>query len=162
MDKTCLIIGLGNVLLGDEGAGVYVAEAINTRYVLSEGTKTIDGGTLGLDLLPIIEGYEEAIVIDAVNFGREPGYVEVFDGGDSGLDYVPRFSSHHEGVGDIVTALTLLGVYSEAKPPRLFIIGIQPGDIGEGIGLSDEAKAGVERAIGIVRQRLMLFPTGTT
>lgn len=161
MNKACLIIGLGNVLLGDEGAGVYAVEAINTRYVLSEGTEAVDGGTLGLGLLPLIEGYEEAIVIDAVNFGRQPGYVETIDGGDIGLDYVPRFSSHREGVGDIVTALTLLGAYSGAKPPRLFIVGIQPGDIGEGIGLSDEVKAGVELAIGIVMHRLALVPTGT-
>jgi hydrogenase maturation protease len=68
-----LVLGLGNVLLGDEGLGVWVAESLRRRFEFPSSVTILDGGTLGLDLLPRLDGVDRLIVIDAVKFGGAPG-----------------------------------------------------------------------------------------
>ena len=76
--KTALL-GIGNILLKDEGVGVHVVNAIKEGYTFSPEVEIIDGGTLGLDLLPFIEGKEGLLIIDAVNFGKDPGYIGILE-----------------------------------------------------------------------------------
>ena len=68
-----LILGVGNLLLSDEGVGLRVLERLAATYDLPEGVQTLDGGTLGLDLLYYLEGVENLLIIDAVEMGKAPG-----------------------------------------------------------------------------------------
>lgn len=74
------VLGVGNVLLSDEGLGVRVVEEIRKRYSLPEEVLLIDGGTLGIDLLYFLEGVERLLVVDAVLGGLPPGSLYKFKG----------------------------------------------------------------------------------
>ena len=62
-----LVLGLGNILLGDEGVGVRVIECLLERHDFPEGVRVVDGGTLGLELLPYVEDASRLLVVDAVH-----------------------------------------------------------------------------------------------
>ena len=68
-----LVLGLGNVLLQDEGVGVRVIERLQAAYAFPNDVTVLDGGTLGLDLLHVLEESDRAVVVDAVKAGKEPG-----------------------------------------------------------------------------------------
>ena len=74
-----VLLGLGNVLMKDERLGVHVVNTIRERYDCPSELEIVDGGTLGLDLLPLFEQYDRMVIVDAVNFGREPGYIGVLE-----------------------------------------------------------------------------------
>lgn len=61
----------------DEGIGPKVAEILRKNYTFEPNIEIIDGGTLGLDLLPYIEKYKKIIIIDVVDFGKEPGFIKI-------------------------------------------------------------------------------------
>ncbi|MCX7913234.1 MAG: HyaD/HybD family hydrogenase maturation endopeptidase [Thermodesulfovibrionales bacterium] len=126
------IIGIGNLLLKDEGVGVHAINKIKEEYIFSPSIDLIDGGTLGLDLLPYFEKYSKILIIDAVNLNEKPGTIKVFDIGEIPLLISNKFSVHHIGLTDILTACRLL----KAKHDEIKLIGIQPHSIDFGIELS--------------------------
>ncbi len=75
-EPTISIIGLGNILMTDEGVGVHAVNEFERRYTVPEHVEIIDGGAAGLDLIPFIEGREKVLMVDAVNFDQEPGYID--------------------------------------------------------------------------------------
>jgi hydrogenase maturation protease len=130
--KKTLVLGLGNILLGDEGVGVRVVERLESLYHFPEGTQVLDGGTLALDLLPYVEDTDRLVVIDAVDMGAEPGkVVRIAD------EEVPTFlsikvSPHQMGLADILSASRLRDLY----PEELVLWGVQPGVIEATLELS--------------------------
>lgn len=151
-----LVLGIGNVLLRDEGVGVVVAQRIEATRVRGDPavppeTRVVDGGTLGLDLLPMILEAEQVVMIDAVDLGREPGALAVLR--DEGVQAVlsGHVSPHQVGVGDLVATARLMG----QAPTRLTLVGIQPGEIGIGLDLSEPVAAAVDGAIELVQQELV-------
>jgi hydrogenase maturation protease len=76
------VLGLGNILLSDEGLGVHAAAALARYYTFSPPIDILDGGTLGLDLLPFFQARDRILIIDAVNFGKPPGYLAAFKGAE--------------------------------------------------------------------------------
>jgi hydrogenase maturation protease len=138
--KRTLILGLGNILLGDEGVGVRVAERLLDLYHFPEGTQVMDGGTLALDLLPYVEDADRLVVIDAVDMRAEPGtVVRIVD------EEVPTFlsvkvSPHQMGLADILSAARLQGL----SPEELVLWGVQPGVIDTTLELSQPIAARVD------------------
>ena len=127
-----LVLGLGNILLGDEGVGVRVVERLEELYHFPQGTQVLDGGTLALDLLPYVEDADRLVVIDAVDMGAEPGtVVRIAD------EEVPTFlsikvSPHQMGLADILTAARL----QDKCPEELVLWGVQPAVIDTTLELS--------------------------
>src|SRR5512135_2249030 len=78
-EPTITILGLGNILMTDEGVGVHTVQEFEKRYEVPEYVEIIDGGAAGLDLIPFIEGREKVLMVDAVNFDREPGYMDILE-----------------------------------------------------------------------------------
>ena len=74
------VLGLGNILLTDEGVGVHAVNAIKKKYAFSPEIEIIDGGVMGLDLLPIFQTQDKILIIDAVDFKKAPGHVETIEG----------------------------------------------------------------------------------
>lgn len=154
-----LVLGIGNVLLRDEGVGVVVArriEAIRARGdpAVPPETRVVDGGTLGLDLLPMIAEADQVVMIDAVDLGREPGALAVLRDEHVQAALSGHVSPHQVGVGDLVAAARLMG----QVPPRLTIVGIQPGEIGIGLDLSEPVATAVDGAIELVQRELAPAP----
>ena len=71
--RRTVVIGLGNPLMGDDGLGLVVLEELRTAYALPPEIELVDGGTWGMNLLPVIEDADELILIDAIDVGEAPG-----------------------------------------------------------------------------------------
>jgi len=145
-----VILGVGNILQKDEGLGVRAVEIIKDRFDLGDDVRIIDGGTMGLDLLPFIEGNDKILIVDAVNTGGKPGTIVRLEG-----DEVPRFLStklsvHQIGLPDMLSAAMLMGI----MPEEVCLIGIQPETIGSGTELSESIKHKMEDIITAVVETL--------
>ena len=83
-ERTILLLGLGNVLMRDDGIGVHALQALDPWPQTAPGVlvRTRDGGTLGLSLLPEVEDADSLIVLDATRFGGVPGTVKTFEGAE--------------------------------------------------------------------------------
>lgn len=146
-----LVVGIGNILLRDEGVGVHVVaelqrQVADGRLHVSPGARFVDGGTLGLELLPIIEGASALVLVDAVNLGRAPGSIVVIRGDAIEGTLAGHVSPHQVGIADLVAAARLMGVMPEAAS----LVGIQPARIDIGLDLSPEVAAALPGAIHAV------------
>lgn len=149
--RHALVLGIGNILLRDEGVGVVVARRIEAAQAagnpsVPEGTSVVDGGTLGLDLLPMIGEADQVVIVDAVNLGRPPGTVTVLHNEAVQAALSGHVSPHQIGVGDLVAAARFMGT----MPSRLALIGIQPAEIAIGLELTEPVAAAVDIAVGLV------------
>lgn len=142
-----LVLGIGNSIYGDDGVGVHVVTALREQGALPIGTVVIDGGTSGLSLLPAVAEAEALIVVDAVDAGAEPGSVHVLRGADLYASLV-HLSVHQVGTADLLGAARLTG----ALPQDVVLVGVQPADLGPGVGLTEAVAAALPEAIGTVRR----------
>jgi hydrogenase maturation protease len=117
-----LVLGLGNVLLGDDGLGVAAVSRIERNYRIPPGVSLEDGGTLGLSLLGLLAESDRVILVDAVCTGSPPGTLVRIDGEDV-MDAVrERLSPHQVGVADLLDAARLIGRY----PSTVTLLGLVP------------------------------------
>jgi len=130
------ILGLGNILLSDEGVGVHIINKIRKECSFPPEVEIIDGGTLGLDLLLYFEKHSRILIIDAVDFKKEPGYIGILNVDDILKPFSKKLSVHHIGLPDILFASQLMGIKSVA----VVIIGVQPKSIEVGLDMTDEVK----------------------
>jgi hydrogenase maturation protease len=137
MSPSITLIGLGNILMGDEGVGVHALRYIQENFVAPPELEIVDGGTSGLDLLPFIEGRDHVLFVDAVNFNREPGYIGVLTHGQIPALFSAKGSLHHMGLMDVLAAAQLLG----KLPEQMTLIGIQPHTIAAGLDLTPTLQA---------------------
>jgi hydrogenase maturation protease len=144
------LIGLGNLLLGDEGVGVHVVEALKRKYDFPEELRLLDGGTLGLDLLHLIEGMDRVLFVDAVELNKKPGTIAVIEGEDLPSRLEPKLSLHHVGLSDLLFASGFLG----ARPAEIALIGIQPETLEVGLELSPTIKGRFDKLLETVLEKL--------
>lgn len=147
-DGPILVLGVGNILLRDEGVGVLVVRELERRANAGEarlpsGTRVVDGGTLGLDLLPVIDEARALIMVDAVALRRGAGSVAVLRGGALHGALAGHVSPHQVGVGDLIAVGRLTG----ALPDAVALVGIEPGEIAIGLELTPAVAAAVDDAI---------------
>jgi len=150
-----LVLGIGNVLLRDEGAGVHVIRALQGLVdrgdmELPPGTSVLDGGTLGLDLLPLISDARAVLLVDAIDGGRTPGAVEVIRGDALREAQAGRILPHRVGVGDLLATARLTG----ALPEAVALVGIQPSEIDVGLELTEVVRAAVPEAVAAALHEL--------
>lgn len=159
MPSGALVLGIGNILLRDEGVGVVVARRIEAARAAGDAVvpwncRVVDGGTLGLDLLPMIGDVNQVVMVDAVNLGQAPGTVTVLRDETVQAALSGHVSPHQIGVGDLVAAARLMGTL----PARLTLVGIQPGEIAIGLELTESVAAAVDVAIEAVRREFAPVP----
>jgi len=144
-----LILGIGNILLKDEGVGVHVVNKLK-EMSLPDTIEIFDGGTAGLDLVDFIAGRKKLIVIDAVNAGEKPGTIYRLT--EENLHIKPKaIMSFHEI--DFIDALHMSIVMDE-KPEEIVVIGIEPKDMSDGTELSPEIEERIPRIIELVMKEL--------
>jgi hydrogenase maturation protease len=140
-----LILGIGNVLMGDEGVGVHAAARLE-REDWPEGVTVVDGGTGGFHLLSLLQDYEPVVMIDAAADGRAAGTVGVLRPRFAS-DFPPSLSAHDIGLRDLVEATALLGPL-----PDLHLVTVSIDDITPMcLALSPPVAAAVPRVIDTVR-----------
>jgi hydrogenase maturation protease len=152
-----LVLGIGNVLLRDEGVGVRVVDEIGRLadrgdIALPPGTELLDGGTRGLALLPAVAGARAVLVIDAARLGREPGSVSIVRG--DALRAAPD-GDVAAGPGGLVWLLDLARATGEL-PVAVSLVAIEPGEIDAGLEMSEIVRtaipAAVSAALGEMRE----------
>lgn len=148
-----LVLGLGNRLLADDGAGLELLAQLRAELVEEERAgflAFVDGGTQGLALLGLLEGRVGILILDAAALGDErPGSVHVVR--DALSCRPPRGQGAHEGnAGELLSAALLLG----SLPPDVVLVGVQPTELVTRIGLSEPVRAAIPRALGVARTEL--------
>ena len=131
------ILGVGNVILTDEGFGVRAAEYLDHHYTFPDNVQIVDGGTLGIELTQYVTGTNKLLVIDSINGGAEPGTVFRFHNDAIMEHFQDKLSAHEIGIQDVLALLTVTG----HKIPEVIVIGAQPFDLEAGVGLSDGMQA---------------------
>lgn len=132
-----LVLGLGNVLLSDEGIGVHAVTALRKGYRFSPEIDIVDGGTMGLDLLPLFQDRDRILIVDAVDFGKPPGYMAALEQAAIPSVLNAKLSTHHIGLADLLVSAR----FTRDSPLDVALVGIQPHSLAMGIGLSPELRA---------------------
>jgi len=136
-----LVLGLGNPLLGDDGAGLALLEAVSAARAWDGRVEFLDGGTQGLALLHRLSGRRALVILDAVSSGALPGGVHVIRDWHR---FAGRSSTAHEGnAAELLVAATLVG----DCPERVVIVGIEPLHVRTGIGLSGPVQRALSPAL---------------
>lgn len=132
-----LVLGIGNLVMGDDAVGVLVAQRLQQDYRFADNVEIIDGGTLGLDLLPKLENITNLIMIDAVETGKKAGTCVRLCGDELPIALETKVSPHQMGLKDLLAVSELMG----HTPKEMVLIGVQPGSIEMEIGLTAEVQA---------------------
>lgn len=142
--RRCLVLGFGNVLLSDDGAGVQILTEL--RSVLGEDTADfIDAGTLSFSLLPYIEAASSMLALDAADINSGAGDIALYEGAamDDFLCSTRRRTVHEVGLIDLLDMARLSG----CLPPRRALLCIQPGRIDWSEQLSTPVAAALAEAV---------------
>lgn len=153
MADKILILGIGNILLGDEGVGVRVVEELERRYRLPPDVVALDGGTSGMDLLNPIAEAGVLIVADAVRTGNPPGSVIRLDGTDVPAFFRTKLSPHQVGIADVLAAAQL----TERVPARVTLFGVEPENMDLGLELSDTVRPQVDKVVELIAEELRVL-----
>ncbi len=143
------MLGIGNPIMGDDGIGIVLLEQLMAAG-LEHPVEFVDGGTIGMSLLPLLEDARSLLVLDAVAGDGPPGTVVHLCG-----DQLPRLlrgklSAHQVGLFDVLVAARLRGT----EPDRVAVVGLTPGDIDLRVTLSPAVAAAVPAAVALAREVL--------
>lgn len=147
-----VVLGIGNIVLRDDGLGVRVVEHLEDHYDFPDNVQVLDGGTLGMELLRFITPAKRILLLDAIHGGQVPGTMYRLEGDAVQAHFQEKISAHEIGIQDVLTLLSLTG-----KPmPEIVVLGVEPLDLAVGLELSEELSQAVpvlaERAVEELRQ----------
>ena len=148
-----LVLGLGNSIMTDDGFGVKVVNTLSSRYHFQGKIRLIDGGTLGLDLLPHLEDVESLLIIDALDMRDKPGQLFRIEGEDVPRAFASKLSVHQMGLQDLLAVAELQG----HVPTKLVVWGVQPECIEMGTDLTSTVESAVEPVVQKVLNELQAW-----
>lgn len=144
-EKSIVVVGIGNSLLTDDGAGIHTLERF-ARDNDDESVCCLDGGTVGLALLNRLADLDGLVALDAMKLGKEPGAVTVLLGADMDSHLRNQHGSVHEvGLSDLMDALRLSGQLPENRA----LIGIEPEDMDWGTEPTETVAAAIPEAAAL-------------
>jgi len=139
-----LVLGLGNILLSDEGVGVKVVEELQRCYEFSDSIEIIDGGTMGMELLPYFDDRSHILIVDAVKTDNKPGTIVRID--DPPAFFSTKISPHQIGLADVLGAAAI----TDNLPRNLTLFGIEPKEMSTGLDLSPAIAQNLDRLVDMV------------
>lgn len=145
-----LVLGLGNILLQDEGVGVRVIEALEAGYDIPDGVTVVDGGTAGMDMLNAIAGFKHMIVADAVKTGAPAGTVVVLKGDAVPAFFKGKLSPHQVGLSDLLAVMTL----TDEQPETITLVGCVPFGMATTLTMTDGMVERVPQMLQLVLDEL--------
>ncbi len=141
MTPSVVVLGVGNLIMGDEGVGVRAVEALQASSRLPAHVRTIDGGTSTHELLEPLEHLDLLVILDAVVSDAPPGTIVRLDGDRITVAFSNRLSPHQHGINDVLAQLALLG----RSPKRVLVFGVVPERIELDLALSEAVSAAIPR-----------------
>ena len=146
-ENSIVVLGVGNILLTDEGLGVHVVEDLKANYTFTPQISLIDGGTMGMELLTYMRGMKKILLIDAVNGGEAPGTIYAFPHRELEQYFTDHISVHEVGMQDILRIRAI----QENPLEDAIVIGVEP----ESLDVGFEPSAPVQKALPEVKERVL-------
>ncbi len=147
-----VVLGIGNILNHDEGLGIAALKLLEQRLGLPDNLQLLDGGVLGLDLLPVVEECDHLLVLDAIDGSLAPGSLIELPKEQIPLYSGVKMSQHQTTFQEVLALANLRG----RLPAHLHMVGVQPADMTLGVGLSPQVEAAmpqvVEHAIAVLQE----------
>jgi hydrogenase maturation protease len=152
MSTRTFVLGLGNVLMGDDGFGPAAVHAFEQAFAVGPEVEIVDLGTPGLDLTPWLADARHVIIVDTVKASCAPGTMRIYDKTDL-TRYAPfaRTGPHDPGVKECVLTLEFAG----RAPEAITVVGVVPASTGMGIELSADVAAAVPAAVDAIAAALV-------
>lgn len=147
------VIGLGNVVLSDDGLGVHAVARMRSSYSFGDSIELVEGGTAGLLLLPWIADARRVIIADAIDRRTAPGTLVRLDGEDWAAAFAPPISPHDVGLRDLLGAARLSGCW----PLQLVLLGLQPATTAIGTELSAPVSAALDGLVDAILAQLEVW-----
>ena len=130
--RRVVVLGVGNLLIVDEGIGVRCIEELERRPSLGPDVACVDGGTSTHELMEDLENLDTLVIVDAAATGRAPGTIVRLEGDSIPSSFSNKMSPHQHGINDLLASLALLG----RAPKRVVLFGVEPHTIALGMELS--------------------------
>lgn len=146
-ENSIVVLGVGNILLTDEGLGVHVVEDLKANYTFTPQISLIDGGTMGMELLTYMRGMKKILLIDAVNGGEAPGTIYEFPHRELEQYFTDHISVHEVGMQDILRIRAI----QENPLEDAIVIGVEP----ESLDVGFEPSVPVQKALPEVKDRVL-------
>ena len=140
-----LVLGMGNILLQDEGLGIRALEVLQRDYELPSEVELLDGGTTGMGLLDDISRRQHVVVLDAVQTGAPPGTPVVMRGGEVPVYFGIRVTPHQLGLSDVLATLELSG----EQPGSVTVLGLVPAALEMSLELSGTIEAKLPELVAL-------------
>jgi hydrogenase maturation protease len=158
-DGSILVLGLGNVLMGDDGFGPAVIDTLADNYRFPKEVEVVDGGTPGLNLTAMMMDREVLIIVDSVaSSSAAPGELRLYRRGDlARREAKPRLNPHEPALVDVLEFLDLAG----RGPAEAFVVGAVPESVALNPALSASLIAAIPAAVGAVREELARLGVST-
>ena len=151
MTDRVVVLGIGNVLMGDDALGPHVIEALLAGYRFHDSVRVLDAGTPGLDLAPFVMDADSLILVDTVRSDGNPGELRLYRE-DQILKHAPqpRLTPHDPAVKDVLLSCAFRGM----APKSVLLVGVIPKATAMGVSLSDEVRAAIPAAVDAVLSEL--------
>ncbi len=144
-----LVLGLGNPLMGDDGLGLRALARLRQEWEV-EGADLVDGGTWGMNLLPLIEDTARLLLLDAIDVGAAPGTLVELERDEIPRLFARKLSPHEVDLREVLALAELRGTL----PREMAALGLQPRDVELGTELTPEVAAGMAALLDRVIARL--------
>ena len=144
-----VVLGIGNILLTDEGVGVRVIERLEQEYVLPPEVEIIDGGTCGMEMLEQLENLDGLVVVDCVRCGQPI----LLKGEDVPVFFRTKLSPHQVSLSDVLASLE----FTNRAPKSIAIVGMQPVSMSLGMELSPQVMAPLPTLVAMTLAELRLL-----
>lgn len=147
------VVGVGNIIMQDEGFGVECAKQLEKITDYPDFVQILDGGTLGMDLMPYITGTKKILFIDAINIEAEIGSYHEFTGDDLNAYFKNKISVHDLGLNDLLAVLKI----TDNPVEEVAVIGVKPDVVSMGVGLTDKIAAKVPEVVARAKEIVDLW-----
>ena len=141
--RPVLVLGMGNILLEDEGLGVHALKLLQQRYVVPAEVEFLDGGTSGMALIDLLSGRKHLLVLDAVQTGDPPGTLVKMDDQDVPVYFGLRITPHQLGLSDVLASLQL----TDEQPGNVTVLGLVPESLEMSLDLSGHISDKLEHLV---------------
>jgi len=145
-----LVLGLGNPLMGDDGAGVAALTRLRDEWEVPGDVELVDGGTWGMNLLPLIESHDRVVLLDAINTGARPGTLVLLRREELPRYFALKLSPHQLDLREVLALAEL----RESLPETLIAIGVQPETVELNGRLSPRVATAVRRMVALTLDQL--------
>ena len=145
-----VVLGLGNMLMADDGVGLAALARLEEEWFIPRDVELVDGGTWGMNLLPVIERSDRVVILDAIDLGDPPGTLIRLEG-----DEIPRFlglklSPHQIDLREVLALAELRGTL----PSHVIALGIQPARVEMSTAFSPEVAARLDQFVHLAAETL--------